>query len=538
MTAKQVLGWSVAIVLLVIVALSASSIYARMHPSTNPEDYTFAQCESVTLQEVGTTRYLAGLQEEPQVYYGLWESASRWISGQWQSIFALDYPKVGATVNIPAVVGGEVFEGVYANAFEDSDLYMLTLSDTYVYDIQQSAFKNSQMCYIALPDSVATIGANAFLGCSSLLRLDVFAVVPPTIHDINGLDNLKTLYVPHESVDAYKSAPIWSDLADKIRGTDAHIRHNAKGDIITSASDYVYSLDDDNKATILAIRKSANNTDVCVIPVTVDGYIVDKLGDYSLNGFGFREVIFAEGSQLTEIGQYVFESESMTTINLPDSLRVIHSCAFWGCYNLSSVTIPAGVTQINNYAFATTSLTRITFLGETPPVTDVANGYQIFAQAWIIVPDGCRLAYANSSEAMTHYAGRIIESSNVDKLSSALKVINIPVVLDNEVIDYYTYMDNTSLMLYLWINTHSTQENQYQSSVKIGSSFADSVQFAYCKSVTITLLGPNKCDVTANTDLHNGIDYDNTFSLVFAVSDFTGVNKKDKYECKIFGGGE
>ena len=81
---------------------------------------------------------------------------------------------------------------------------------------------------VIIPDSVTTIGGGAFWECSSLTSVYCKAVTPPTAvlyddgywytFDYNASG--RKIYVPTESVEAYKSAEGWSSYADAIVGYD------------------------------------------------------------------------------------------------------------------------------------------------------------------------------------------------------------------------------------------------------------------------------------------------------------------------------
>lgn len=76
---------------------------------------------------------------------------------------------------------------------------------------------------ITIPDNVTFIDSHAFTGCNNLGSVYVKAITPPTlggkeIFNFNASD--RKIYVPRESVDAYKSATGWSEYADCIVGYD------------------------------------------------------------------------------------------------------------------------------------------------------------------------------------------------------------------------------------------------------------------------------------------------------------------------------
>ena len=77
----------------------------------------------------------------------------------------------------------------------------------------------SSLTSITIPNSVTSIGSSVFYSCSRLTSVTVKATTPPTLGS-NVFSNIYTslvIYVPAESVDAYKAATNWSTYADKIQ---------------------------------------------------------------------------------------------------------------------------------------------------------------------------------------------------------------------------------------------------------------------------------------------------------------------------------
>ena len=57
-----------------------------------------------------------------------------------------------------------------------------------------------------------------FQGCTSLKELTLLQTTPPTYSNtLKGCSSLETIYVPDESVDAFKTATGWSEFADNIK---------------------------------------------------------------------------------------------------------------------------------------------------------------------------------------------------------------------------------------------------------------------------------------------------------------------------------
>ena len=115
---------------------------------------------------------------------------------------------------------GDVTEiGDYA-FFECSNLTSIVLPNT-VQKIGISSFRNtSKLTSITIPSSVTSIGNNAFYW-SGITSITLLSDTPPTIgvapFATGSSAELTAIYVPAESVDAYKAAAGWSTYADKIQ---------------------------------------------------------------------------------------------------------------------------------------------------------------------------------------------------------------------------------------------------------------------------------------------------------------------------------
>lgn len=51
---------------------------------------------------------------------------------------------------------------------------------------------------------------------------------------------------------------------------------------------------------------------------------------------------------------------TMTSLTIPNSVKTIHNSAFFLCYNLATVDLGKGVTEIKSYAFEHTGITSVT----------------------------------------------------------------------------------------------------------------------------------------------------------------------------------
>jgi hypothetical protein len=115
-----------------------------------------------------------------------------------------------------AIPEGVTYIGQYAFR-ECSNLTSVSLPEGLTH-IGSYAFHGCESIgSITLPKSVTYIGSYAFLDCSNLSRIIVLCDTPPMVAgDLFDDTSDCPIYVPAESVDAYKSTQYWSDYADRI----------------------------------------------------------------------------------------------------------------------------------------------------------------------------------------------------------------------------------------------------------------------------------------------------------------------------------
>lgn len=151
------------------------------------------------------------------------------------SQFAFRYCTGLTEVEIPAsaVIKNNAFEkcsnlvharrpGGFGNlgnrAFGDcSSLEEFEFNDT-VTEVSKWCFIGcTSLKYIELPASLTNISSQAFFSCASLGYILIKATTPPTLYDNALPAELGSIFVPDASVDTYKAATQWSDVAEKIR---------------------------------------------------------------------------------------------------------------------------------------------------------------------------------------------------------------------------------------------------------------------------------------------------------------------------------
>lgn len=80
-------------------------------------------------------------------------------------------------------------------------------------------FSCSSLNNITIPASITSINNYAFEYYSGLISVTVLSTTPPTLGSYVFIGNAsgRIIYVPEESVEAYKTAAGWSDYADYIQ---------------------------------------------------------------------------------------------------------------------------------------------------------------------------------------------------------------------------------------------------------------------------------------------------------------------------------
>ena len=143
------------------------------------------------------------------------------------SVTEIGYDAFENCWSLTSVTIGDSVTTIGSSAFNScSSLTSVTIPDS-VTTIEEFAFRScSNLTSVTIPDSVTTIGYYAFIYCSSLISVYCKAITPPALAlnsygDCKAFDNNasdRKIYVPMESVEAYKSAEGWMDYADAIVG--------------------------------------------------------------------------------------------------------------------------------------------------------------------------------------------------------------------------------------------------------------------------------------------------------------------------------
>ena len=144
---------------------------------------------------------------------------------------------------------------------------------------------------------------------------------------------------------------------------------------------------------------------------------VQKIGSSFNECYSLTTVRLPES--LRVIGKYAFDaSNKLANVNIPAGVTTIEDCAFWECRSLTSITIPSSVTAIGSYAFySCTDLASITI----PSSVTSIGSYAFNGTAWFNdQPDG--LVYAGKvlyTYKGTMPANTVINNMRADTIAIA-----------------------------------------------------------------------------------------------------------------------
>ena len=119
--------------------------------------------------------------------------------------------------NISSVTFSNTVESI-VQSFENTPIVDLVIPDS-VTTISGYAFENCiNMRTLKIGSGITTIGYDSFAYCPAIETVEIAATTPPELGVyVFGSSHNMTVYVPDESVEAYKTAGRWSNYADRIK---------------------------------------------------------------------------------------------------------------------------------------------------------------------------------------------------------------------------------------------------------------------------------------------------------------------------------
>ena len=298
-------------------------------------------------------------------------------------------------------IGDRAFENSY-----DYREFTVTFDEgSQLKSIGDRAFSFTDLTTITLPDSVETIGDNAFSNCRSLTSINI----PDGVTSIGGgafgsCKALTNISIP-DSVTA---------IGDSAFSYCSSLNSITLGNRVKSIGTYTFQ--DCTALTNISIPNSVTGIGTgafigCTSLETLTlGSGVETIGNNAFQGCNLL-TDFALPSGLKSIGDSAFNGcAALTKVDMPDSVTYLGAGAYQNCTGLTSATLSEKLSEMNNSVFAgCTGLTTVT-------LPDLVNniGNYLF--------QGC----AKLASVYTGDYIQFVGSSNFDGCSDSLTVYGYP----------------------------------------------------------------------------------------------------------------
>ena len=191
-----------------------------------------------------------------------------------------------------------------------------------------------------------------------------------------------------------------------------------------------------NLITKLKIVGEVNGTDWCFIREMAGSGYDGKSTEGKLSVLDLSEAKIVEGGYYYN-KYYYYENDVYYYKNCYTSNDVIGKCAFKGCSGLTSLTLPAGITEISSYAFSSCSgLTSLTLPAGITSIGDDAF-YGCSGLTSITIPNGVTQIDKNAFGGCTGLTSLTLPANikrigeSAFKNCSGLTSLNLPAGISN-----------------------------------------------------------------------------------------------------------
>ena len=257
-----------------------------------------------------------------------------------------------------------------ANAFRGCGGITSVMLGDQLTSIGDEAFSDcTSLLSVSIPNSVTAIGANAFKGCTSLLAItipsSVTAIGSRAFDGCIGLGKVTSEISTPFAVNAFSNFDATLVVPKGSRATYKSLEGWAFAFTFEDDETIYEREQTDEQGIVYTLRQAEDysfyysvtghsdnlNTEI-VIPTELGGCPVKTIEDNVFNGSTSLTSVTIPNS-VTSIGKRTFKKcSNLTSVLLGDQLATIGEYAFDGCTSLLSITIPNSVTSLGAFAFS------------------------------------------------------------------------------------------------------------------------------------------------------------------------------------------
>ena len=340
---------------------------------------------------------------DPVIIDGIWYNLTAETK---QAEVTTDYPWYTGSVVIPEKVTYESVEysvtSIGDYAFQMSSITSITIPNSVTSIGKQAFYLCEGLTSVSIPNSVTSISQKAFEACSGLTSVNI----PNSLKWIEkgtfaGCKNLTSITIPNSVTyigkEAFKSCSGLASLTipNSVTSIDSQAFEGCSGltSIVVEEGNSEY----DSRDNCNAIIETSTNQLILGCQNTKIPNSVTSIGERAFYGCSGLTSIAIPNS-VTTIEWYAFyRCSKLTSVTIPNSVTSIGYDAFESCFNLTSVTIPNSVTSIKSFAFfGNRNLSVVVSLIENPfSISYVFGDYSgdYFNNATLYVPVGTKEKY-------------------------------------------------------------------------------------------------------------------------------------------------
>lgn len=251
------------------------------------------------------------------------------------------YTGLGGSVIVPQSIVGLPVTTIGDYAFASTGLTSVTLPNSVTHIGLAAFYDCTALTSVSLPSSVSLIGESAFGACLGLTSVTLPGVTSIGIFAFADCTGLTSVTLPNTLTNLGAVA-----FFECTGLTNVTIPRS-----VTSIGTSPFS----SCTALTAIMVDPLN----LFFSSADGVLFDKTQDMLIQYPGGKEGSYTPPDSVTIIGETAFYGcAELTSITLP-SVTIIGQLAFQECTGLTSVTLPNSLTSIGEQAFILTGLTSI-----------------------------------------------------------------------------------------------------------------------------------------------------------------------------------